>query len=213
MAPERLGPCRRQGASEASPTVSFIKRVVLVNALVPAVMIGSDAVHGRLGANPVEFVLRGTGIMALLFLALTLTVTPARKLLGVPWLTKLRRMLGLLSFGYATVHVGLYLSLEQGFDLVAVARDLVTRPFITLGALAFGFMVPLAWTSTNAAIRRLGKRWARLHQRVYLVAVFAVVHYWLEVKADTTRPAIFASVFALLLFYRFVRRGIPKTVA
>jgi DMSO/TMAO reductase YedYZ heme-binding membrane subunit len=190
----------------APERVEFVKRVILVNALVPAVLIGSDAVGGRLGANPVEFVLRGTGIMALLFLALSLTVTPARKLLGAAWLTKLRRTLGLLSFGYATVHVSLYLALEQGFDLLAVARDVVTRPFITLGALAFGFMVPLAWTSTNAAIRRLGKRWGELHKRVYVVAVLAVLHYWLEVKADTTKPIVFAAIFGLLLFYRFVMR-------
>jgi sulfoxide reductase heme-binding subunit YedZ len=192
----------------APERVDFVKRLVLVNALVPAVLIGSDAAHGRLGANPVEFVLRGTGIMALLFLALTLTVTPARKLLGAGWLLKLRRMLGLLSFGYAVVHVALYLSLEQGLDLLAVARDVVTRPFITLGALAFGFMVPLAWTSTNAAIKRLGKRWGELHKRVYLVAVFAVGHYWLEVKADTTKPVVFAAIFGLLLFYRFVMRRV-----
>jgi sulfoxide reductase heme-binding subunit YedZ len=192
-------------------TVDFLKRLIMVNAAVPAVLVGADAARGNLGANPVEFVLRSTGTMALLFLALTLTITPARELLGAAWLTKLRRLLGLLSFAYACVHVAIYLSLDQSFDLVAVARDAVTRPFVTFGMLAFGFMVPLAWTSTNAAIRRLGKRWAKLHQRVYLVAVFAVVHYWLEVKADTTKPAIFASVFAVLLFYRFVKRGIPKT--
>src|SRR6185503_8493120 len=124
-------------------------------------------------ANPVEFILRSTGTMALLFLALTLTVTPARQLLGIPWLTRIRRMLGLLSFSYACLHVSLYLSLDQSFDLIAVARDAVTRPFISFGMLAFGFMVPLAWTSTNAAMRRLGKRWTEIHKRVYWVALFA----------------------------------------
>jgi len=192
-------------------TLAFVKKLLLCNAAVPAVLIGADAARGNLGANPVEFILRATGTMALLFLALTLTITPARQLLGAPWLTKLRRMLGLLSFAYACVHVSIYLSLDQSFDVVAIAGDAVTRPFVTFGMLAFGFMVPLAWTSTNAAIRRLGKRWTQIHARVYLVAVFAAVHFWLEVKADTTKPAIFASVFALLLFYRFVRRGIPKT--
>jgi sulfoxide reductase heme-binding subunit YedZ len=190
--------------------IEFTKRVILLNALVPAVLVGGDIVRGQLGANPVEFVLRSTGIVALVFLALTLTVTPARQLLGAPWLTKLRRLLGLLSFGYATVHVAIYLSLDQGFDLIAVALDAVTRPFITFGMLAFGFMVPLAWTSTNAAIRRLGKRWTSLHRRVYAVAVFAVVHYWLEVKADTTKPMIFVGVFGLLLYYRWVRRGVAQ---
>ncbi len=190
--------------------LAFVKRVLLCNAVVPLVLLGGDAARGDLGANPVELVLRSTGTMALLFLALSLTITPARELLGIAWLTKLRRTLGLLSFGYACVHVSLYLSLDQSFDLVAVARDAVTRPFISFGMLAFGTLVPLAWTSTNAAIRRLGKRWTQIHRRVYLVAVFAVVHFWLEVKADTTKPAIFAAVFGLLLFYRFVTRGIPK---
>ena len=190
--------------------IEFTKRVILLNALVPAVLVGSDIVRGQLGANPVEFVLRSTGIVALVFLALTLTITPARQLFGAPWLTKLRRLLGLLSFGYASVHVAIYLSLDQGFDLIAILRDAVTRPFVTFGMLAFGFMVPLAWTSTNAAIRRLGKRWAIVHRRVYAVAVFAVIHYWLEVKADTTRPMIFASIFGALLFYRYVMRGVAK---
>lgn len=193
--------------------IEFTKRVILVNALVPAVLVAGDGFRGQLGANPIEFVLRSTGIVALVFLALSLTITPARHLLGLPWLTKLRRLLGLLAFGYATVHVAIYLSLDQGFNLLAIASDAITRPFITFGMLAFGFMVPLAWTSTNAAIRRLGKRWARLHRRVYVVALFAVTHYWLEVKADTTRPMIFAGIFGLLLFYRFVMRGIAKPAA
>jgi sulfoxide reductase heme-binding subunit YedZ len=190
--------------------IAFTKRVILLNALVPGVLVGGDIVRGQLGANPIEFVLRSTGIVALVFLALSLTITPARQLLGAPWLTKLRRLLGLLSFGYASVHVAIYLSLDQSFDLIAIVTDGLTRPFITLGMLAFGFMLPLAWTSTDAAIRRLGKRWARLHRRVYLVAVFAVAHYWLEVKADTTKPMIFAAIFGLLLFYRFVVRGVAK---
>lgn len=190
--------------------MDFTRRLILVNALVPAVMVAGDAARGQLGANPVEFVLRSTGIVALVFLALSLIITPARQLLAAPWLTKLRRLLGLTSFAYATVHVAIYLSLDQSFDLIAIARDAVTRPFVTFGMLAFGFMVPLAWTSTNAAIRRLGKRWTSLHKRVYAVAVFAVLHYWLEVKADTTRPMIFAGIFGLLLFYRYVVRGVAQ---
>jgi DMSO/TMAO reductase YedYZ heme-binding membrane subunit len=189
---------------------SFVKRVLLVNALVPLVLLGGDAARGELGANPVELVLRATGILALVFLALTLTVTPARQLLGAPWLGKLRRLLGLVSFGYACLHVTIYVVLDQGLDVAAIATDLVTRPFVTFGALAFGLMVPLAWTSTDAAIRRLGRRWAALHRRIYVVAVCAVVHFWLVVKADTTRPILFAVVFGVLLFYRYVRAGVPK---
>jgi DMSO/TMAO reductase YedYZ heme-binding membrane subunit len=190
--------------------IAFIKRVILVNAAVPITLLGWDVARGRLGANPIEFMLRSTGIIALVFLALSLTITPARELLGLPWLTKLRRMLGLLSFTYACVHVSLYLSLDQGFNLPAIGVDAVTRPFITVGVIAFALMFQLAWTSTNAAIRRLGKRWTVVHRRVYLVAVCAVLHYWLEVKADKTKPLIFVAIFAVLLFYRFVMRGIRQ---
>ncbi len=186
--------------------VGFVKRVVLASGLVPLALVAWDVAHRNLGANPVEFVLRSTGTLAFVFLVLTLAVTPARRLLGAPWLTKLRRLLGLLSFGYASLHVLLYLTLDQGLDLRAVASDALTRPFITFGMLAFGFMVPLAWTSTNAAIRRLGTRWASLHRRVYAVAVFAGLHYWLEVKADLAKPVIFGVAIAVLLFYRWVVR-------
>ncbi len=197
----------------APDRIDFLKRAILINAVVPAALIGWDVARGQLGANPIELILRSTGIMALVFLALSLAITPARELLGVPWLTKLRRLLGLTSFAYACVHVAIYLSLEQSFHLVNVAIDVVTRPFITLGAIAFGLMVTLAWTSTNAAIRRLGKRWTEIHKRVYIVAICAVAHYWIEVKADKTRPMIFVAIFGALLFYRFVNRKPQSKIA
>jgi sulfoxide reductase heme-binding subunit YedZ len=192
-----------------SDRVAFIKRVILVNAFVPLLLIGWDAAHGNLGANPVELVLRSTGTMALLFLALSLAVTPARHLLGAPWLTKLRRILGLIAFTYACLHVSIYLTLEQGLNPLAVVSDALTRPFILFGLLAFGLLVPMAWTSTQGAIRRLGKRWTQIHKRVYIVAVCACIHYWLEVKADTTKPLIFGLVFGALLLYRYVMREAP----
>jgi sulfoxide reductase heme-binding subunit YedZ len=189
--------------------MSFAKVVVLVNGLVPLALIIWDAIAGRLGANPVEFLLRSTGFLALTFLTLTLTVTPARKLLNRPALGKHRRMLGLFSFFYATIHVCLYLWLDHFFDVRAIATDILTRPFQLFGALAYGFMVPLAATSTQAAIRRMGKRWTALHKRVYWVAAFAVVHFWMGVKADTSRPALFAVLIGVLLFWRYVNRT-PK---
>jgi methionine sulfoxide reductase heme-binding subunit len=194
----------------APERVQFIKRMILLNAFVPLALVGWDAAHGNLGANPVEFTLRATGTMALLFLAMSLTVTPARRLLGLPWLNKTRRMLGLISFAYACLHVTMYLTLDQSLNLVAIASDAVTRPFIMFGMLAFGLLVPLAWTSTDRAIRRLGKRWGQIHKRVYIVAVAACVHFWLEVKADTTKPLVFAVIFGALLFYRFVVRDLPR---
>jgi sulfoxide reductase heme-binding subunit YedZ len=188
--------------------VGFAKLLVCVNAAVPLALLGWDAAHGSLGANPVELVLRATGTLALVFLLLTLAVTPLRRLLGLVWLVKLRRALGLICFGYAGLHLGIYLVLDQGLNLRAILSDAVTRPFITFGLLAFGLMAPLAWTSTDAAIRRMGRRWGQLHKKVYWVAGFAGVHYWLEVKADTAKPLLFLGLLGLLLFYRYATRDV-----
>jgi methionine sulfoxide reductase heme-binding subunit len=185
----------------------FAKLVVFVNALVPLALLAWDALHHHLGANPIELITRSTGTLTLVFLTLSLAVTPARKLLGMAWLVKFRRMLGLWAFFYACLHLLTYVWLDQFFNLRAIATDAVTRPFISFGLLAFAFMVPLALTSTQAAVRRLGgPRWQRIHRRVYLVGALAIVHYWLEVKADTSKPLAFAVVLGLLLFWRFVYR-------
>jgi sulfoxide reductase heme-binding subunit YedZ len=186
--------------------MGFAKVVVFVNTLVPLVLLAWDAAHGRLGANPIELVLRSTGVLTLLFLTLTLCVTPARKILGRPALGKLRRMLGLFAFFYGVLHVTTYLWLDQFFDVRAIATDILTRPFIFFGAAAFGLMTTLAITSTQASIRRLGKRWTQIHKRIYWIAALAVVHFWMGVKADTTRPAVFGITIGLLLLYRFVNR-------
>ncbi len=186
--------------------MGFAKVVVFVNALVPLALLSWDAARGRLGANPIELVLRSTGVLTLLFLTLTLAVTPARKLFGRPAWGKLRRMLGLFAFFYGSLHVTTYLWLDQFFDVRAIAADVLTRPFIFLGALAYGLMVTLALTSTQASIRRLGKRWTHIHRRIYWIAGLAIVHFWMGVKADTTRPAIFGIVIGLLLLWRFVNR-------
>jgi len=185
--------------------LSFAKLVLLVNGLVPATLIVWDAAHGNLGANPIEFVLRGTGFLALVFLVLTLTVTPLRKATGWHSLAKLRRMLGLFSFFYAFCHLSLYLVLDQSLQPGAIVTDLVSRPFIFLGALAFGFMVPLAVTSTNGWIKRLGgPRWRQLHKRVYVVGLFACTHYFLAVKQDVLKPLIFGGALVVLLLLRWL---------
>ncbi len=197
----------------AQPDVKFAKFLLLLNGAVPLAFIAADAVNGNLGANPVEFVLRSTGTLTLVFLTLTLAVTPVRKLFGLPWLNKFRRMLGLYTFFYVCLHLSTYLWLDQSFDVRAIATDALTRPFITAGMIGFGLMVPMAWTSTNKAQKRLGPaRWNQIHKRIYIVAVAAVVHYWLEVKADITRPLVFGIVLGLLLLYRFVMRQ-PRTLA
>jgi sulfoxide reductase heme-binding subunit YedZ len=181
----------------------FTKLVIFVNAVVPLAYGIWDAIHGQLGANPIEFVTRTTGTLTLVFLMLTLAVTPARKLLGLAWLGKTRRMLGLFAFFYAALHFLTYLWLDQFFALGAILADVLTRPFIAVGLLAFGLMVPLAWTSTNAAVKRLGgKKWQKLHRYSYHVTILGVVHYWLLVKADHTGPIAFAAIGALLLGWR-----------
>jgi sulfoxide reductase heme-binding subunit YedZ len=191
----------------AAPSAGFAKLVLFVNGLVPAALIGWDAYHDRLGANPIEFVLRSTGFLALTFLTLTLAVTPVRKLTGWHWLAKLRRMLGLFAFFYGVVHFGTYLWFDQFFSLSGIAQDVVSRPFITLGFAALILMTPLAVTSTNGWIKRLGgPRWRALHRRVYLVGGLAVVHYWWAVKADILKPLIFCTALLGLLAYRWVTR-------
>jgi sulfoxide reductase heme-binding subunit YedZ len=170
---------------------------------------------GGLGTNEVEFVTRSTGWWTLCFLCITLAVTPLRKLSGRNRLIQFRRMLGLFAFFYACLHFATYVWLDVWFDLAAIAKDIVQRPFITLGFTAFLLLLPLALTSTNGMQRRLGRNWQRLHRLAYPAAVAGVLHFWWLVKRDLTEPAIFASVLALLLGLRLawaVRRGaVSKT--
>jgi sulfoxide reductase heme-binding subunit YedZ len=156
-----------------------------------------------LTANPIEFITRSTGTWTLVFLLITLAVTPLRRALGWPWLLRLRRMLGLYAFFYGCLHLTTYVWLDQFFDPAAIVRDIVKRPFITMGFTAFVLMLPLALTSTHAMVRRLGAaRWQRLHRLVYAVSVAGVIHYWWLVKRDVTQPLIYALVLGVLLLLR-----------
>ena len=156
-----------------------------------------------LGANPIETVIRDLGDWALRFLLITLAVTPLRKLTGMHWLVRLRRMLGLFAFFYALLHFNIYLGLDQSYDWAEIAKDIIKRPFITIGMLTFVLMIPLALTSNNAAIKALGgKAWQRLHQLIYPLAICAVLHYWWLVKLDTTQPGIYAGLLSVLLMVR-----------
>jgi sulfoxide reductase heme-binding subunit YedZ len=185
----------------------WIKAGIFVAALLPLARLVAGAVLDKLGANPVEFITHSTGTWTLVFLCLTLCITPLRKLSGWNWLLRLRRMLGLFAFFYVLLHFTTYIWLDVFFDLHAVAKDILKRPFITVGFTAFVLMIPLALTSTNAMVRRLGaKRWLQLHRLVYCIAILGVVHYWWLVKRDITQPAIYALVVALLLGYRLVTR-------
>jgi sulfoxide reductase heme-binding subunit YedZ len=183
--------------------IKFYKLLVFVNALVPLALLGWDWWRGRVGANPVDFVTRTTGTLTLVFLLLTLAVTPLRKLTGLQWLVRLRRMLGLYAFFYGALHLVTYVWFDKAFAAGAVVEDVGRRPFIAVGMLAFFLMAPLAVTSTDRMIKRLGgKRWQKLHRLTYVAAAAGVFHYYLLVKADTTKPFIFAALLALLLGYR-----------
>ena len=181
----------------------LIKSVIFVACLIPLARLAWFAFQGNLSANPIEFITRSLGTWTLVFLLITLSVTPLRKLLNQPWLIKLRRMLGLFAFFYASLHFVTYIWLDQFFDLQAIYKDVIKRPFITVGFASFLLLIPLAVTSTNNMVRRLGgKRWQKLHRLVYLIAVGGVVHYWWLVNKDITQPVIYAAVLAILLGYR-----------
>ena len=187
------------------PDIKFARVVVFVNALVPLALLGWDAYRQQIGANPLEFVTRTTGTLTLVFLLLTLAVTPARRLTGLQWVIRLRRMLGLYAFFYGALHLLTYVWFDKAFGWRGIVEDTARRPFIAVGMFSFFLMVPLAITSTNKMIKRLGgKRWARLHTATYLAAVGGVIHYWLLVKADASRPLLFGAALALLLGYRLV---------
>ena len=187
--------------------VRFHKVLISLNALLPLGLLAYDGYRGRLGANPLEFFLRTTGVLTLVFLLVTLAVTPLRRLFGWNSLIKLRRMLGLYAFFYACIHLVTYSIFDKSLDLSAIVSDVWQRPFIAVGMLAFSMLVPLAVTSTNGMVKRLGgKNWSRLHKLIYPIAVLGVIHFWMIVKSDVFYPALFGMALAILLGYRIFAR-------
>ncbi len=187
--------------------IKFNKIVLFINSLVPLTLLGWDALNARLGANPIEFFLRTTGVLTLLFLLLTLTVTPLRKRFGWNNLIKYRRMLGLFAFFYGCVHLSTYFVFDRSLSLSGTVADVMQRPFIAFGMTGFVLMVPLAMTSTNGMVKRIGgKNWQKLHRLTYIAAAAGVVHFWMIVKSDIFYPLIFGAVLVLLLGYRLVLR-------
>jgi sulfoxide reductase heme-binding subunit YedZ len=190
----------------------FTKIVVFINSLVPLVLLFWDLYHKRVGPNPLEFATRTTGMLTLIFLSLTVAVTPLRKIFGINSLVKFRRMLGLFAFFYGALHLLTYVWFDRVFNLLSVGQDVVRRPFILVGMLAFLLMVPLAITSTNKMVKRLGgKRWARLHRLVYVAAIAGVVHFWMLVKSDTRLPLTFAFIVLFLLGFRLYAKYAPAS--
>jgi sulfoxide reductase heme-binding subunit YedZ len=169
-------------------------------------LLGAFGLFGiDLGADPVRTLLHSCGKTALTLLLITLLVTPLRQLTGFSNLIRLRRMLGLFAFFYALMHFVTYSWLDQGLDFAAIGADIVKRPYITLGMAALLMLLPLAITSTNGMMRRLGRRWQKLHWLIYPIAVLGVWHYWWQVKLDVRQPLLYAGVLAVLLGYRVVR--------
>jgi sulfoxide reductase heme-binding subunit YedZ len=188
-----------------------LKIVVFFLALVPLARLAVALAFfpDWLGANPAEFITRSLGDWTLRFLLATLAITPLRLITGWNQLLKLRRMLGLYAFFYGVVHLSSYVAFDQLFSVPEILRDIAKRPFITVGFTALVLMLPLAATSTNAMVRRLGaRRWLALHRLVYIIGPLGVLHYWWMVKRDVTEPAIYGVILALLLGYRALNTGL-----
>ncbi|MET3118670.1 sulfoxide reductase heme-binding subunit YedZ [Undibacterium sp. GrIS 1.8] len=194
--------------------LSLIKAVLFVIGLLPFVRLVAFTFLDKLGANPVEFITRNTGDWTLYLLCITLSVTPLRKLTQWNWLIRLRRMTGLFAFFYALLHFTTFLWFDHFFDLTEMWADVIKRPFITVGFIAFVLLLPLALTSTNSMIKRLGgKRWQWLHRLVYVIVPLGILHYfWMKAgKHDFFQPIIFGTIVALLLLMRVYWRWHSRT--
>jgi sulfoxide reductase heme-binding subunit YedZ len=187
------------------------KPVVFLVCLIPLARLGWKAYSGALGANPIEVITHATGDWTLRFLLITLAVSPIRKLTRQLWLIRYRRMFGLFAFFYGTLHFLTYIWLDKFFDLHEMLRDVAKRRFITVGFTGFVLLIPLAVTSTQGWIRRLGgKRWQALHRLIYISAIAGVIHYWWLVKADIREPLKYGTILAVLLGYRIAVWAGPK---
>jgi sulfoxide reductase heme-binding subunit YedZ len=179
------------------------KIAIFLAALIPLERLARMALHGGLGANPIEVITHSTGDWTLRLVLITLAVTPLRRLTGQYWLIGIRRMVGLFAFFYGTLHFTTYIWLDKFFDVHEMVKDIAKRPFITIGFSAFVLMIPLAATSTAWSIRRLGgKNWRRLHRLIYLTGILGVIHYIWLVKADKRKPLEYGAVLFVLLLYR-----------
>jgi sulfoxide reductase heme-binding subunit YedZ len=184
------------------------KPLIFTVSLIPFALVVGDlfGISGNLGANPVEEIQDRFGNWGLRFILIALAVTPLRLTTHWNWLVRFRRMLGLFAFFYVLMHFLTWLFLDQGLLLSAIGADIIKRPFITIGFAAFLVLIALASTSTAGIRRRLGRRWQKLHNWVYVAAVLGIWHYWWQVKLDASDPAIYAAILAVLLGYRIWQR-------
>jgi sulfoxide reductase heme-binding subunit YedZ len=202
---------RRPAPPRRAPRRRALQAATLALGLLPAASIVADGLRGALGANPIEAVQNRLGFWTLTLLTLSLVPTPARELLGLAWPARVRRTLGLLAFGYASLHLAWYVAVDQTLDLALLWEDVTRRKFMTVGFTAWLLLVPLAVTSTDRWVRRLGyARWKRLHRLVYAAAILGVVHFVWRVKADLRRPSRFVAAVGALLAARIVPRAAAR---
>jgi sulfoxide reductase heme-binding subunit YedZ len=209
---ESGGRRRAAQASQQRPTAAGSRWVVpakiavFIAAWYPLARIVFFGLTDRLGANPIEFITRSTGLWTLVFLCITLAVTPLRRLTGVNALARLRRMLGLYAFFYATLHFTTYLWFDKWFDAAAILKDIGKRPFITVGFAAFVLLIALAATSPKAMVRKLGRRWQTLHRAIYAIGALAILHFWWmrAGKHDLLLPKIYGAIVVALLGWRLL---------
>ncbi len=211
IAPSSSAPAGTPPRRIRSGELRWGKPAAFVLFLAPGVWLAWRAAAGDLGADPIETLSQQTGDWTLRLLLLTLAITPARRLLGWNRLIRYRRMAGLFTFGYACLHLSCFIVLDQFFDLGSIVHEIAERRWITIGMTTWLLLLPLAVTSTDAAVRRLGgRRWRRLHRLVYAAGVGGVLHYYWAVKADTRAPLLYGAILALLLLVRLARRRRPS---
>lgn len=187
-------------------STDFQKRFLMINSLVPLVMLSYDWYSGQLGANPPEAIIRTTGVIAILFLVLSLTVSPLAHYFKWTWAIKHRRWLGLWSFYYAILHLIAYSFFDKSFDFTSIVIDIKKRPFILLGFVGLLLMLPLAITSTNKMIQKIGsKKWKKLHKLTFIIALVTSIHFWLIVKSDLFYPGLVAISFIFLVLLRVIK--------
>ena len=191
--------------------LTWIKALLFVLALIPLARLIWLGVNENLTANPIEFIERSTGTWALIILLITLSMTPIRLMTGIAWQIQLRRMMGLFMFFYACLHFTTYVWLDHWFDWSEICKHIIKHPYVLVGFSAFVLALPLAMTSTNGMMRRLGARWKQLHYTVYIVAILGVLHFWWLVKKDIREPLLYAIILFLLLgirLYYKLKKGI-----
>jgi len=190
---------------EYLPGLCFFKPLVFLLCLLPFAFYMSGALNQQLGPNPVETMIRGFGDWGIYFLLIGLSISPARKVFNLNWLIQYRRMIGLFAFFYVCIHFTSYIWFEQFFDVQEIIKDIIKRPFITIGFVCFLMLLPLAITSTNAMMRRLKKNWMRLHKLVYPISILALLHYFMMTRADYLVPGLLLLILSVLLGYRLIR--------